>query len=454
MNNKKTNTNAVSFGGWGWFLIIICILYQMMYSAFAVDGINGYGLGLAAMLSETSGTTVTSDMLTAVLTPIGIVCCLMGVLFTTLVYKKGTKLVATIACAGMAAGVAFMGNITTFSMYVAGLFVTQIFGTCLAFAVHHGFIGSWFPTRKGVVMGWTTMGLPLTSMILVPFVTWCMGNSVGWKGFCYVLAGVLAVLAVVSFTLLTNTPEEKGCYPDNVKPEDQKLHTDDGKKDLLRYFKSRYSLTDLLKNKSVWMICIGFGVPWATTAGVMSQLIARMMSTGYFENVGAPVAILAGATVVGLLGSFCWGLLDTRIGTKKAGVLYNLVYIVILVVLIFLDRLPVIACTVVTCCLCFTAGGIPNLMPSMVISKFGRYEFLSANRVCTPLATIIQSMGFAVLAVGKMVTGGSWAGGYGVFIIACGIGAFVISRISEEKECDDEEVERQLIALANADAGK
>ena len=72
MSNQKSNTNAVSFGSWGWFLIIICILYQMMYSAFAVDGINGYGLNLAAMLSETSGMTVTSDMLTAVLTPIGL----------------------------------------------------------------------------------------------------------------------------------------------------------------------------------------------------------------------------------------------------------------------------------------------------------------------------------------------------------------------------------------------
>lgn len=454
MSNQKSNTNAVSFGSWGWFLIIICILYQMMYSAFAVDGINGYGLNLAAMLSETSGMTVTSDMLTAVLTPIGIICCLLGVFFTNLVYKKGTKIVATVSCAGMAAGVVFMGNITTFTMYVVGLFITQVFGTCLAFAVHHGFIGSWFPTRKGVVMGWTTMGLPLTSMILVPFVTWCMSRGIGWKGFCYVLAVILVLLAVLTFTMLTNTPEEKGCYPDNMRPEERIEKEDSKKTDLLRYFRSRYTMRDLLKNKSVWMICIGFGIPWATTAGVMSQLIARMMSTGYFENVGKPVAILAGATIIGLIGSFCWGFLDTRIGTKKAGVLYNIAYIVILIVLVMLDKLPEIACTIVTCCLCFTAGGIPNLMPSMVISKFGRYEFLSANRVCTPLATIIQSMGFAVLTLGKMLTGGSWVGGYGIFIIACGIGALVISRISDEKECDDAEVEKQLIALAKEQEGK
>ena len=69
--------------------------------------------------------------------------------------------------------------------------------------------------------------------------------------------------------------------------------------------------------------------------------------------------------------------------------------------------MPVIMCTVLTACLCFTAGGIPNLMPSMVISKFGRYEFMSANRVCTPLATIIQSCGFAILVLGKSLGGGN-----------------------------------------------
>ena len=65
------------------------------------------------------------------------------------------------------------------------------------------------------------------------------------------------------------------------------------------------------------MIVIGFGIPWATTAGVMSQIIVRMMSTGYFADPFGPVAILSGCTLVGLIGSFCWGWLDTNIGTKR-----------------------------------------------------------------------------------------------------------------------------------------
>ena len=41
------------------------------------------------------------------------------------------------------------------------------------------------------------------------------------KGFCYVLAVILVLLAVLTFTMRTNTPEEKGCYPDNMRPEDR-----------------------------------------------------------------------------------------------------------------------------------------------------------------------------------------------------------------------------------------
>ena len=445
MNRSKS---AFHFGAWGWFLIVLCIFYQMMYSAYAVDGINGYGISLAARFSHLSGKAVSPDMLTAVLTPIGILCCLLGIGFTNLVYKKGAKPVAVIACIGMALSVFFFAHIRSFSNYIVGLFFVQAFGSCLAFAAHHGFIGAWFPKRKGVVMGYTTMGLPLSSMLVIPFVTWCMGSSFGWEGFCYTMAAVLLALSAATFFFSTNTPEEKGLYPDNIRPEEEKKT---GGIDLLRYFKSKYRITDLLKNKSVWLICIGFGIPWATTAGVMSQLIPRMMSTGHFSSIIGPVAIMSGSTVVGLIGSFCWGYLDTKIGTKIAGVYYNLAYVLILIVLIFLHRLPVIACTIITSIVCFTAGGIANLMPSMVISKFGRYEFLSANRVCTPIAAIIHSFGFAILSLGKMMTGGSWIGGYGVFILFCLAGALILYKMDDSAESDDKETEKELYRLAGLD---
>ncbi|MDK2808420.1 MAG: hypothetical protein PWP24_1155 [Clostridiales bacterium] len=322
-------------------------------------------------------------------------------------------------------------------------------GTCLAFAVHHGFVGSWFPKKKGVVMGWTTMGLPLTSMVIVPFMSKALADGgIGWSGYCYVLSGILVVLAFVTLLFLSNTPEEKGKYPDNAKPDAEKTNADE-KVNLLKYFKSSLTLKDLLKNKVVWKICIGFGIPWMTTAGVLSHIIVRLMSTGNFENQMQAIHVIQIATIVGLIGSFFWGFLDTKIGTRKAGIIYNLAYVVILSILIFLDRLPVGASYLVTCCLTFTAGGIPNLMPSMVISKFGRYEFLSANRVCTPLATILQSFGFAILAIGIAI--GGWTLAYGIFICLCLIGAFVIFRIDDKKEMDDAVIEKRLYELAKKD---
>lgn len=439
MGNKK-KTGLMNFGVWGWFLVFMCVIYQMMYSAFAVDGMNIFTGYLSGKLG------VDNNALLAVATPIGVICCLAGVIFTTLVYKKGTKIVAVTACFAMAVFVGLFGHVTNFTNYVIGLFFIQMAGTCLAFAVHHGFVGTWFPKKKGVVMGWTTMGLPLTSMIIVPFMTGAIGEGgIGWTNYCYVLAVILIAAGILTAVFLTNSPEEKGKYPDNIQKEET-VHNENQQENFLKYFQSSFTVVQLLKNKTVWKICIGFGIPWMTTAGVMSQLIVRLMSTGNFDNQMQAVRILQLATIVGLIGSFCWGWLDTRIGTKKAGVIYNFAYVVILVILIFLDHLPVQACYIVTCCLTFTAGGIPNLMPSMVISKFGRYEFLSANRVCTPLATIFQSFGFAVLAGGLAL--GGWKTAYSIFIVLCLIGAFMIHGIDETKEADDQEIEDRLKKLA------
>ena len=343
---KKEKT--FNFGKWGWILIFVCIMYQMVYSCFAVDGINGYGSSLAAMLSQKSGAQVTSDMLVMVLTPIGILACLGNIGFSSLVFKFGAKKVALVSCAVMAVSVFLFGNVSTYPQYVVCLLVTTLSGYSLAYACHHGLVGTWFPTKKGIVMGFTTMGLPLTSMIGLPYVTWCFAGKLGWRGFCYTITAIILILIVVTALFISNMPEERGVYPDNIsKDHAEKMQEAND----LKYFKSRYTMKSLLKNKSVWMICIGFGLPWATTAGVMSQLINRIMSTGYFESITGPVAIISGATIVGILGSFFWGWLDTKIGTKKAGVFFNLAYVVVLLIMIFLGSLPKVFCVIVTCIL-------------------------------------------------------------------------------------------------------
>ena len=154
---------------------------------------------------------------------------------------------------------------------------------------------------------------------------------------------------------MTNRPEQKGVMPDNLAKQDMKKESEDLSK---KYYVSDFSMKNLLTNRTVWKIVLGYGIPWATTSAVISQLVLRLLSTGHFDSPVGPVMILSSCTVIGLMGSFCWGLLDTRFGTKPVSVLYNLVYVVLLVLMMFLHKMPVLMCVVCTACILFTGGGI------------------------------------------------------------------------------------------------
>ena len=61
----------------------------------------------------------------------------------------------------------------------------------------------------------------------------------------------------------------------------------------------------------------------------------------------------------------------------------------------------------------------------------------------------------AILVLGKSLGGGNnWFAGYGVFVVLCLIGAFVISRIDDKKESDDAAIEQELLAKAKSHSAK
>ena len=71
-------------------------------------------------------------------------------------------------------------------------------------------------------------------------------------------------------------------------------------------------------------------------------------------------------------------------------------------------------------------GGICNLLPSMVISIFGRYEFAAANSVVTPIVVAIRTATFIIMAAILEQTHGSYAI-LSVFLGICALIALVLA---------------------------
>ena len=118
----------------------------------------------------------------------------------------------------------------------------------------------------------------------------------------------------------------------------------------------------------------------------MSQLVPRLVSVGFSQSTA--LVMLTIAAVIGLAGSYFWGWLDQKIGTKPASCVYAVSYIIALLLMIFaqVQFFNYIAMVFVG----LGIGGLLNLMSSLVAAVYGRYDFMAANSLVSPIAALLQ----------------------------------------------------------------
>jgi predicted MFS family arabinose efflux permease len=121
---------------------------------------------------------------------------------------------------------------------------------------------------------------------------------------------------------------------------------------------------------------------------MIGQMVYFFMDKGFDQ----PHAILfiSRVSFFGLAGSYIWGFIDDRIGTKNASILYGFVY-GLGFFLMFLGQADVFMWAGVII-FEFCMGGIGNLIPSMIVTCYGRYEFPTVNRLLNPIIAAIYAL--------------------------------------------------------------
>ena len=94
--------------------------------------------------------------------------------------------------------------------------VASIAGQGFNYIGNYSIISNWFSRKKGLAMGWVTIGFPMSAMISVPLVSGIMPGG-GLEGVYMFYAGFAVVLLVLVFAFITNYPEQAGRFPDNDK---------------------------------------------------------------------------------------------------------------------------------------------------------------------------------------------------------------------------------------------
>ena len=185
----------------------------------------------------------------------------------------------------------------------------------------------------------------------------------------------------------------------------------------------------MLKCKEVWLTALVPGFITLGLLGIITQFVQRNTSLGMSNTAAISAMTVAG--LVGIIGSYAIGYIDTKLGTKKACMIYCGIFAAgILFNLLAEFWFPLVYVSIFI--VGFSLGGSTNMSLSFPASVFGVLDYPKVNGVIFPINYCIGCLNFAVNAVVMKVTG-SLTGAYIVYLCLFLVNILIVSRTEEGK---------------------
>ena len=424
--NDGNKSSVVNFGAHGWVTILYCLLMFWFYVGMCNDGSNITAPAVAAKLGVENGVILNMNSIAG----------LVGVLFFILLGQVNRRIGprVTSGLLVIVAGVAYIGVGNAGSVLMYTVCMCFVVGGIMSAGYIAGgsLVAQWFPKKKGVVMGYTTMGHNLASAFYVPLITFLVGK-LGITGGVYPIAIAAIVLGVLGLLFIRNTPQERGLNPDNVTDQvyQSEYDTRDEGED------GGWTTAKLLKTKELWLAAVTTGFFQICSVGVMTQLVVRNMELGFPQ--GTAIAIMTVLACVGVVGSWLIGIFDDKFGTKKTMIGFGVWYMVALLCN-FTNVMPLVYLSLFM--IAIGIGGSANFTTSLPASIFGRHGFSKVNSVIFPIQGAITALCFAINGIVQLATGGQVRMAYLVFAGVALVNVLLVSLVSDRKYNRDFQAEQ------------
>lgn len=415
-----------NFGKWGWSIIFYAFICYMISSLACTDGINLYPAAFAELRGWNANAIMSMSTIGGWIGVIGMV------IFCQWVAKKGVRFVTSIMAIVMGADLILFAKTNSFALFALSIIIANfIGGTVLLNAAPSTLINKWFPKKKNMAFGWATMGMPFTTLALLPLLQ--LGFAKVGPSNTYMIFGILVIIfGILTWFWVKNSPEEIGLLPDNELPDPNEEITAANEKAAMEAAEKQWTMKALVKNRNTWLIGIGFGLIWLTVVGIVSQLIPRLIAECGYAPARA-IMMMSVAAAIGIFGSYFWGWLDLKLNTKRASVFYGIWFVVALLLLIMPVSEPMNWISVIV--VGIGIGGVGNLIPSLMGSCFGRHGYIYASRIISPINTIVRSCAF-VLVASVLGATGMYRSAYLVLMVIAIIGTIMILFVKVPKELD------------------
>lgn len=432
--NTKPSTGMYNFGRKGWTVVIYQVVWFFFMTGMTVDGLNIIVPQIAAYRGWDPNAVL------SISTPASIIALFIVVIFGGLAKKFGLKRVMVITMFAAGAATICYGNAPTVALYA--VFLVAMVALINAFALTLGLsiCTNWFPTKKGVIMGFTTIGMNLASALISQILNQLSSRS-NIAVAITIMGCVIIIVGILTAIFIKDTPEKAGCYPDN-DPEIAKLIQ---KEEKALEGSSEIGYGEALKNPKTWIFGIAYGFFGLATVGIMSQLAGYFMTVKHY-SLQTSLNIITIAAVIGVVGSIIWGIVDQKVGTKKASILFGIWYSIGILLLLSSNNIIMVIGIVM---LGAGIGGNGNFAPSMAALVYGRRDFPICYSVLNMIVGIVRSCSFVLLAILRSAFGG-YTVPYVVFaLIALAgglmlIGVKVVAAVGGmEKEIDEQAAKAQ-----------
>ncbi|MDR1018229.1 MAG: MFS transporter [Lachnospiraceae bacterium] len=371
--------------GKGWILIIYGFLGY--FTATAVGSAMNAASGTLASLHGWNAAVLTSLISLGSLANIvaGIVLGRLAVKFSAKKLSIVCFVIYTIVMIGL-------GKTGNFLIFAVCLTVANGISSGIGYQLGPVFFSKWFPKKKGIVMGIVTMGIPLCSGVATMIYQTGYSFLGAFGGFLpFIVIALVALVILILF--ISDNPSDKGYVPDNGE-----IIKDAGPAEELNK-NSIWTTKKLLSTPQVWVHGITLGIQLLFAGGLMVQLFPRLLEIGINPKTAGMMMLASG--LLALPGSYICGIIDSKIGARKA-TLTSYIFGIIAMVTNLTGNIVCVWISLV--CIGMVVGGAANWPASLCIEEFGD-SFVNGYGIVQPIIQCVGAIGPAFFALFYGITG-------------------------------------------------
>lgn len=316
----------------------------------------------------------------------------IGIIIFAQLSRKNAKVLAGVALLISAATLIAFGKTENLGVFCVLMFVLAICSGAYSSTCAMTLTANWWPNKKGVVLGFSTMGVVLMQVVYVPVMPVAYAK-IGVEKTQIVLAVLFVIIALISFFVVKDTPEEAGTTPDGL--DGLELEKSKELVDELHNYKSPFTLGKLAKTPNNWTMALSVGLPLLVAMTFIATTIPALLSFGYSMAFASGVFAVCG--LIALVGSALFGIIDQKCGTKLATTIYIICMFVAIIAALFMAKGPIFVWVAAVILMCAN-GSARNLLPSFCGTVYGRWDYPAAYG-------LIGTVGMLGSAIGIMITG-------------------------------------------------